>query len=66
MMPFPTPGDLPDPWMESTTCINCIGRQMLSHLATWETEDSRSHVKCFNYNTNKEIKRNSRNAGSNQ
>ena len=56
-LPFPPPGDLPDPGIEP---VSCVGRQILYHWATWlwvicpqnlqllleaqETEDSISHV----------------------
>ena len=35
-LPFPPPGDLPDPGIEpmSPVALNC--RQTLHHLATWE------------------------------
>ena len=34
---FPTPGDLPDPELETAFfCISCIGRWVLCHRATWE------------------------------
>ena len=33
-LPFPSPGDLPDPWDQ--TYIFCIGRQILYHWATRE------------------------------
>ena len=32
-LPFPPPGDLPDPGI---SCVSCIGRQVLYHSATWE------------------------------
>ena len=36
-LPFPTPGDLPDPGIEPrVSCISCIGRRILYHCATWE------------------------------
>ena len=36
-LPFPTPGDLPDPGIESSMfCVSCIGRQILYHSVTWE------------------------------
>ena len=36
-LPFPSPGDLPDPGIEPAfSCISCIGRQILYHCATWE------------------------------
>ena len=32
-VPFPTPGDLPDPRDQThISCISCIGRQILNHL----------------------------------
>ena len=33
---FPTPGDHPNSGIEPTSCISCIGRQILYHFATWE------------------------------
>ena len=35
-LPFPPLGDLPDPGVEPTSCISCIGRQVLYHCTTWE------------------------------
>ena len=37
-LPFPFPGDLPDPGTEpmSLTSVSCIGRQLLYQWATWE------------------------------
>ena len=36
-LPFPTPGNLPDPRDETCiSCISCIGRQILYHYAMWE------------------------------
>ena len=36
-LPFPSPGDLPNPGIEThVCCISCIGRQILYHCATWE------------------------------
>ena len=36
-LPFPSPGDIPDPGVEpDTSCVFCIGRQILYHWATWE------------------------------
>ena len=32
-LPFPPPGNLPDPGMET---VSCIGRWILNHYATWE------------------------------
>ena len=32
-LPFPPPGDLPDPGI---SCVSCIDRQVLYHGATWE------------------------------
>ena len=31
VMPFPTPGDLPDLEIESASLLSCIGRQILDH-----------------------------------
>ena len=34
---FPTPGDLPNPGMEThISCASCIGRWILYHWVTWE------------------------------
>ena len=30
-LPFPPPGDLPDPGIKSTSYASCIGRQVLNH-----------------------------------
>ena len=36
-LPFPSPGDLPDPGIEPmVSYVSCIGRQILYHYATWE------------------------------
>ena len=36
-LPFPTPGDLPDPGIEPISPnVSCIGRCILYHWATWE------------------------------
>ena len=35
-LPFPTPGNLPHPGIKPTSCVSCIGRQILYHWATWE------------------------------
>ena len=36
-LPFPSPGDLPDPGIKATSLyIFCTGRQVLYHCATWE------------------------------
>ena len=40
-LPFPSPGDLPDPGMEQISCISCIGMQILYCWATWEV-----HIYC--------------------
>ena len=36
-LPFPIPGDLPDPGTETVSCISCIGMQILYIGTTWET-----------------------------
>jgi len=43
-LPFPPPGDLPDPGIEPTyfSCISCIGRQILYHCASWGATDTAS------------------------
>ena len=36
-LPFPSPGDLPNPGTEARlSCVSCTGRQILYHCATWE------------------------------
>ena len=36
-LPFPSPGDLPNPGMEPiTSCVSCMGRWVLYHCATRE------------------------------
>ena len=36
-LPFSTPGDLPDPGIETEClCVSCIGRWILYHYVTWE------------------------------
>ena len=35
-LPFPPPGDLPNPGISCVSCISCIGRQILYHCTTWE------------------------------
>ena len=35
-LPFPTPGDLPNPGVEPVSCTSCTGRQVLYHCTTWE------------------------------
>ena len=36
-LPFPPPGDLPDLRDRTcTSCVSCIGRQILYHCATWD------------------------------
>ena len=35
-LPFPPPGDLPNPGMEPVSLNICIGRQVLYHCVTWE------------------------------
>ena len=35
-LPFPSPGDLPNPEVKSISCISYIGKQILCHWATWE------------------------------
>ena len=40
-LPFPPPGDLPDPGIEPLSFfISCIGRQILYHCAAWEAPSS--------------------------
>ena len=35
-LPFPSPGDLPDPGIKPRlSCISCIGRQILYYCSTW-------------------------------
>ena len=36
-LPFPAPGDLPDPGMGThISCVSYFGRPILNHLTTWE------------------------------
>ena len=35
-LPFPPPGDLPNPGISCVSCVSCIGRQILYHCTTWE------------------------------
>ena len=35
-LPFPSPGDLPNPGIEPSSRASSIGRQVLYHWATWE------------------------------
>ena len=37
-LPFPSPGNLPDPRIEltSVSCVSCICRKILHHRATWQ------------------------------
>ena len=45
-LPFPSPGDPPNPGMSS--CISCIGRWILYHWVTWEMWGPESDpVLCF-------------------
>ena len=39
-MPCPPPGDLPNPWIEPTSHISCIGRQVLYHYYHMESPSS--------------------------
>ena len=55
-LPFPTPGDLPDPGIEPTSsCISCIGRRILYHRATREAQTLRSQFKISKTNPDYEI-----------
>ena len=38
-LPFPTPGDLPNPGIEPASCISCTGRQILYYCTTWKSHD---------------------------
>ena len=35
-LPFPSPGDLPEPGTEPTSPVSYIGRWILYHYATWK------------------------------
>ena len=36
-LPFPTPGELPDPEMEPcVSCVSCIANEILYHCAIWK------------------------------
>ena len=37
-LPWPPPGDLPDPGIQPVFYISCIGRQVLPTSATWEAQ----------------------------
>ena len=57
---LPTPGDLPDPGIEPTSsCISCIGRQIIYHRATREAQTQRSQFKISKTNPDYEISFNS-------
>ena len=45
-LPFPSPGDLPNPRNQGT-CISCTGRQILYHWATWEATIYLIPIKLF-------------------
>jgi len=48
-LPFPSPGDLPDPGIEpESPCVSCIGRQILYHYATWEVPVMSTNEDTFN------------------
>ena len=34
-LPFPPPRDLPNPGIEPTSLVSCMGRQIIYHCATW-------------------------------
>ena len=35
-LPFPTPGDLPNPEVKPASLVFCISKQILYHCASWE------------------------------
>ena len=37
-LPFPSPGDLPDPRVVCVSRVSCIGRCILYHCTSWEAE----------------------------
>ena len=40
-LPFPSPGDLPDPEIKlASLCVSHVGRQILYHCAIWETHST--------------------------
>ena len=39
-LPFPSPGDLPNPEIESASLVSCIGRHVLYTSTTWEGQTS--------------------------
>ena len=45
VLPFPSPKDLPDPGIESSSLDSCIGRWILYHGATWEAQNMYHRVK---------------------
>ena len=38
-LPFPSPGELPNPGIEEESHVSCIGRWVLYHWATWEAQN---------------------------
>ena len=43
-LPFPSPGDLPDPGIQPTSRVFCTGRRILYHCASWEAQLVESQV----------------------
>ena len=43
-LPFPAPGDLPDPGIEPSS-VSCIGRRILYHFVTWKAPPSKGCLK---------------------
>ena len=49
-LPFPSPGDLPDPGTETqVSYISCISRQILYHCASWEARVQKGERSTENY-----------------
>ena len=51
-LPFPTPGDLPNPGTEpASLCVSSIGSRFLYHCATWEVKffSQIQHIKHILY-----------------
>ena len=45
-LPFPSPGDPPDPGIEPMSYVSCTGRRVLYHGATWEAPIWAIHFCC--------------------
>ena len=43
-LPFPSPGDLPIPGMESASHVSCIGRRFFITSSSWEAQTHSIHI----------------------